>query len=379
MQKCCHSFFACLVLAGAVVFAQAAPTLKVVSPLDYQVFQRTSASNGLISIRCELSEFDSDRIELEGRLMTKQQAGTWRPLHGNNDATWEAPAGGWHRLEVRATSAGKTIAEAVVPHIGIGEVFVIAGQSNAGNHGRDRQKTKTALVSAFDGKNWQIANDPQPGASGDGGSFAPMFGDLIAEKFGVPVGIVACAAGGTSVREWLPQGAKFPNPPTITSNVEELPGGEWQSKGILYNSFLARMKSLGKGRTFRAVLWHQGESDANQEDATRTLPGRLYSRYVEQIIQATRHDVGWNIPWFVAQASYHTPTDPGSPDIRNAQAALWRSGVAQEGPDTDALKSEFRASNGRGVHFNGAGLEAHGKLWFEKVSSWLERQLTLQK
>ena len=81
----------------------------------------------------------------------------------------------------------------------------------------------------------------------------------------------------------------------------------------------------------------------------------------------------------MAQASYHTPADPGSADIREAQARLWRSGVALEGPDTDALKSEFRASNGRGVHFNGAGLTEHGKLWFEKVGPWVERELEVKK
>src|SRR6185369_11218381 len=160
--------------------------------------------------------------------------------------------------------------------------------SNAGNHGRDKQTTKTGLVSAFDGKNWQVANDPQPGATGNGGSFAPVFGDAMAEKFGVPVGIVACAVGRTSVREWLPRGAKFPNPPSMIENVEELPGGEWQSKGTIYDAFIARMKGLGPDRSFRAVLWHQGESDANQEDAPRTLAGKLYSRYLEQVIRGTR-------------------------------------------------------------------------------------------
>ena len=127
---------------------------------------------------------------------------------------------------------------------------MIAGQSNAGNHGRDKQSTRTGLVSAFDGRNWQVANDPQPGATGNGGSFAPAFGDAMAEKFGVPVGIVAFAMGGTSVREWLPRGAKFPNPPTIVANVEELPGGEWQSKGTIYDGFVARMKGLGPGEVF---------------------------------------------------------------------------------------------------------------------------------
>jgi hypothetical protein len=56
-------------------------------------------------------------------------------------------------------------------------------------------------VSAFYGTDWQPADDPQPGASGSGGSFLPPFGDAIAERCGVPVGLVACGVGVTSVRE----------------------------------------------------------------------------------------------------------------------------------------------------------------------------------
>lgn len=55
---------------------------------------------------------------------------------------------------------------------------------------------------------------------------------------------------------------------------------------------VARMKSLGP-HGFRAILWHQGESDANQSDATRTLPGKLYREYLETIIRDSRA-IGWN-------------------------------------------------------------------------------------
>jgi hypothetical protein len=367
------------VLALIVMCGGAAPVLMLTSPREYQVIQRISAEVGNLSIRCEVNDAGNEAVALEGRLVVKGIPKPWRALGADGTAGWEAPAGGWHRVEVRAVSGGKTLAESAVEHVAIGEVFVIAGQSNAGNHGRDKQTTKTGLVSAFDGKNWQVANDPQPGATGNEGSFAPVFGDAMAEKFGLPVGIVACAVGGTSVREWLPRGAKFPNPPTIVANVEEVKDGQWQSKGGIYDAFVARMKGLGSGRSFRAVLWHQGESDANQADAARTLAGKLYTRYLEEVIRTTRADLGWDVPWFVAQASYHTPADPRSEDIREAQAALWRAGVALEGPDTDKLKSEFRASNGRGVHFNGAGLREHGRLWFEKVGPWLERQLAAEE
>jgi hypothetical protein len=43
----------------------------------------------------------------------------------------------------------------------------------------------------------------------------------------------------------------------------------------------------------------------------------------------------------------------------NAQASLWKDGVALEGPDTDALKGSWREAGGTGVHFSGPGLREH--------------------
>jgi lysophospholipase L1-like esterase len=124
----------------------------------------------------------------------------------------------------------------------------------------------------------------------------------------------------------------------------------------------------------RAVLWHQGESDANQQDPTRTLPGELYREYLTKLIQQTREDAGWKVPWFVAQVSYHIPGDEASPDIRAAQEALWRHGIALQGPDSDALKGELREQNGQGVHFSGKGQRAHAAAWADKVIPWLKEQ-----
>ena len=164
-------------------------------------------------------------------------------------------------------------------------------------------------------------------------------------------------------------------PPTLTDRVRQLPSGEWESNGEAFDTFVARARQLGR-QGFRAVLWHQGESDANQQDPTRTLPGNLYRQYLEQLIVDSRQAIGWNTPWFVAQVSYHVPGDEASPEIRAAQASLWRDGIALEGPDSDALKGEFRDANGNGVHFNGPGLRELATRWETKVAPWLDRQST---
>ena len=201
----------------------------------------------------------------------------------------------------------------------------------------------------------------------------PPLGDALVKRFDVPVGFIACGLGGSSVREWLPKGTTFPNPPTVERRVEKRSDGTWASDGAAYDAFVVRMKSAGV-QGFRAVLWHQGESDANQKDTTRTLEGKLYRDYLEKLIRDSRRDIGWDPPWFVAQASYHVPGDEASPDIRAAQASLWQDGVALEGPDSDALKGKLRDRDGMGVHFSGEGLRAHAAAWADKIIPWIAQQ-----
>lgn len=351
-------------------------------PLDYQVHQRATRTEGRIRVEGTVPASAAGTATVEVRLVGVGVTEAWQQLAGltpgqaSFGADFTAPSGGWYRLEARVKRQNAVVAQVVVEHVGVGEVFVMAGQSNAANHGEEKQQTKTGLVSSFSGTQWSPAHDPQPGASGSGGSFVPPFGDAVAARFKVPVGVVATGVGATSVREWLPHGARFANPPTLTGNVRVLLSGEWESKGSLFETFVKRTRQLGP-QGFRAVLWHQGESDANQQDASRTLPGELYAKYLEQLIRETRREIGWESPWFVAQASYHTPDDTGSPDIRAAQQALWKSGAALEGPDTDALTGGFRDSGGKGVHFSASGLREHAQRWMDKVAPWLDRQLAL--
>lgn len=350
------------------------PDLKLTVPLDFHMSQRTKRNTGTIPISGEFSGLISgDDCFVDVR----KDGGLWKRL----PAAWsgstftakvEFPAGGWYFLDVQISGLQGVLGMVSVEHIGVGDIFVVAGQSNSANHGEERQRVQSGKVVHYDGKVWKVANDPQPGASGDMGSFLPALGDALVARFGVPVGFIACGIGASSVREWLPAGSTFPNPPTIESRVRHLPDGRWESKGEAYTMFISRMSAAGKDG-FRAVLWHQGESDANQADASRTLAGKLYQEYLTLLIRKTRKDIGWNAPWFVALVSYHVPGDEGSEDIRNAQASVWKDRTALQGPDSDALKGSFRDSGGKGVHFSGAGLREHAARWFEKVAPWLSK------
>ena len=168
-------------------------------------------------------------------------------------------------MNVRATAGERSLGAVHISHVGVGEVFVVAGQSNSTNYGSEKQHPKSGLVSSFDGSTWRLADDPQPGAQdrGQGGSFMPAFGDAVVERYHVPVGIACCGCGATSVRQWLMKGQKIEVRPSTDCAIKSIGPNQWECTGQLYDGLLKRIAALGP-HGFRAVLWHQGESDAGQ-------------------------------------------------------------------------------------------------------------------
>jgi serine/threonine protein kinase len=324
--------------------------ISLQSPHDYQVFQRRTKKTGEVAVRCTAPEgCDAVEARLSGTSADGPLPDRWSTLYPAADrrsysATLPTPAGGWYKLEIRALRDKKVMAERVVDHVGVGEVFVIAGQSNAANSGEQPQRPTSGLVATFSGDEWRPADDPQPGVNdgSNGGSPWPAFGDALAAKYKVPVAVASTGRGGTSVNDWRPDGDLF----------------RWTVK---------RMEALGP-HGFRAVLWHQGEADFS-------TPADDYARGLTDVIQASRKAAGWDVPWFVAQVSYLNPGMTASASTRAGQKKLWDTKVALEGPDTDALTGDNRDQGGKGIHFSAKGLQAHGKLWAEKVGAYLDKAL----
>ena len=323
---------------------------RITAPLDYQVFQRTTHDHGPVLVSGTTS-CDADRIEFRctGTPAESLLTGKWLPVAFDQDeGTFRQfvnlPAGGWYSMEIRLRKDGSNLEEHLVKQFGVGEVFVGAGQSNSTNSGEFRTKQLSGMVASFSGDHWQIADDPQPGVADktQGGSYYPAFGDALFQRYGVPVGIAATGFGGTSVNHWQP-------------------GDEG-----LFTWMMKRISQLGPNG-FRAVLWHQGESDVG-------MPSDEYHDKLQTVIEASRREAGWHIPWLVAQTSYLSPQQPRADTTRNAQARLWAEGIAVEGPDTDTLTGDHRDHDGQGVHFSPKGLRAHGLMWADRVQRFIDQQ-----
>jgi len=358
--------------------SRAVASLVLSTPLDYQVFQRQTLRRGVVRILGR-SNVAAGRAEV--RILGQSLAGPlpakWYPLSlepstGEFHADLDIAAGGFFAVEVRAWRGRREIARVRVLHVGVGEVFVVSGQSNSTNYGEVRQVTETGMVTTFNGEAWRPANDPQPGVqdSSAKGSFIPPFGDALYRRYHVPIGIASVGHGSTSVRQWLPAGENVEVMPTMTRYVARGSDGSLTSDGTLFDGLMERIEQLGP-HGFRAVLWHQGESDSHQLPE-HEITADVYRRMLEEVILASRKRAGWEIPWFVAQATYHTPSDTSCQQIRDAQESLWRTGIAIQGPDTDTLTSEYRQNNGQGTHMNDAGLKTHGLLWALSVERYLD-------
>lgn len=261
------------------------------------------------------------------------------------------PAGGWYTLELRRDDTSL----ARVERFGVGEVFVVSGQSNSSNYGQERFGALDDRVSSFDGQHWSLARDPMPGAQDTsiGGSPWPLCGALLRAALDVPIAFALSGYGGTSIREW--QHDAF----------AERDG----RKIVLFDALAQRVETL---RHFRALLWHQGESDAyDGMDTERYIA--LFQRMKHALIDVTGVDSAWMVAnaTFVPSSMDEKPADvcrDNQQKLRRAQQELWSRGIALEGPDTDDLLGDMRHSQD-GIHFSKRGLEAHAQRWFERITA----------
>ncbi len=330
-----------------------AEALAIVAPLPWQVIQRSDSSaddrakpadRGFATVRLVLSGTmlqDAGGVA-EVRVLPAAVGATagassesaaptaseWRavplvrsdastPMAPRATAEWVMGAGGWYRLEVRWRGREGPTHLAVVEPVGVGEVFLVAGQSYATNTNDERQY----------------------------GSIWPPVGDQLARALGVPIGFVNVAVGGTSTRQWMP---------TEPLSVRLHHAG----------------RTIGR---FRAVLWQQGESDVYAD-----TPAADYVSRLQQIRGAAVEAWGVAPPWICALSTHH-PTVYRKPEaearIRDAITQVSRLPGFALGPDTDQLQGPNRGGPQSRRHFSALGQRNAADLWVEA----LLRQLSLAR
>ncbi|HLY59636.1 MAG TPA: sialate O-acetylesterase [Terriglobia bacterium] len=342
--------------------------MRVLLPVAYQVTQRVAYDPlradqhepgspalgfGSVHIELDLPNAANGMFQFRTDLLSDAfgKAVDWTKLRvtrtgSRYDGIAELPAGGWYRIDVRVVEDNKVVAEASVEPIGVGEVFVIAGQSYAAGYSDALTQIEDpqGRVVAYDvdKKTWRVANDPQPNV-GPGGTVWPSMCNALLPVIQVPIGLINVAVDATSSRKWLP-------------------GGK------LYEDFATAGKTVG---SFRFVLWQQGESDVLEK-----VPTDTYFNNLVRIRAGLLNEWAFEPPWLLAKSTlhpmvYNDPTHEGY--IRAAIDRLWNTPGFRPGPDTDVLGGENRGGPHSRRHFSELGQRRAGLMWFAAVWNELQR------
>ncbi|MSR81807.1 MAG: sialate O-acetylesterase [Candidatus Latescibacteria bacterium] len=256
-------------------------------PSDWQIIQQDASGFGALSLKGRWIHPEPGRVEVR---LVREDTGIavcdWQPATTQADHTWSAeitqiPAGGLYRLETRLNHQGNLAGEWSIRgdtrhFLGVGDLWIIAGQSNSAGYGRGPYHDPPELgVHLFrNSEQWALATHPMNDATDtrhpvnrEGGNpgHSPYlhFGRILLQELGHPVGLVQTALGGSPLSAWNPA----------------------QGQAVLYENMVQCAKKVG-GRV-RGVLWYQGESDAGTEaDATS------YAQRFAQTVAAWRQALG---------------------------------------------------------------------------------------
>ncbi|MCR9063625.1 MAG: T9SS type A sorting domain-containing protein [Cytophagales bacterium] len=272
--------------------------------------------------------------------------------------------GGWYKLEVRASYNNQLVAYTGVDHVGIGEVFVISGQSNAeGNEVYEGGSTGTIedRVSVINYKDSFMEEDKLPfffSPLKDNTKIGPYnpvpwfwagFAEKIVAEYNVPVLLFGSAVGGMGSEFWhgSMKGIDYTGPYAIQV---KFPGSPY---GVIKRTLQNYISRTGA----RAILWQQGESDAFTDPYT-------YFTRLKDVSQQTAIDIDANLKWIMAISS-RTPNPTNAAYAQ--QLTIDNLSNVYQGPNTDYIHgSEYRAD---GIHFHKEGLKLASTLWFEAIKS----------
>ena len=220
-----------------------------------------------------VAEVPAPVVRGPGRLAVCVNGGAWQM------SMPKLPTGGPYTIEFR-------LGTAMVRRTGIlvGDLYLLAGQSNMVGRAPlvdpAPPDPRVRMLTAEDV--WTVARDPVHEAlPRDGrvvgiGLGLPLAKEMV-RRTGVPVGLVPCAVGGTSMAQWSPD---------LRS----------QLRRSLYGNFLARARMAGPAK---AVLWYQGESDASAMDTASS-----YGERFQALVRTMRADLGQpQLPFYYAQLS----------------------------------------------------------------------------
>ncbi|MDZ7933936.1 MAG: T9SS type A sorting domain-containing protein [Emticicia sp.] len=359
--------FIVLIFFNLTGFAQ----ITINLPLSRSVFQRDNNNASTIYIS---GIYENTLEKVEARLVPVKigqgLATDWtivadKPQKGSFTGSIKG-TGGWYQLQVRGWKNGAVVSQSSVDKVGIGEVFLIAGQSNAeGKRNFGEKASVDDRVNCFDYQKIDFLDEIPPFQSfsriertssiaprGQGAWCWGELGDLLAQRLNVPIMFFNAAYEGTSIENWYSSsiGVSTKHPFFQFTFPNQTP------YSYLRISLQYYISQLG----LRSVLWEQGEAESELKTTQD-----YYTTALKKIIEKSRVETGKKVSWMVARASLSN-TNQIYPAVINAQNSVINpADFIFEGPYTDSIQ----VPRPEGVHFTDAGISELAKAWDTKMTT----------
>ena len=280
-----------------VAMAAKLEEMEILYPVRYVVFQRETPMDGTVRIRGHYPK--TAKIErIEARFCEREwQVLDPKPKDGAFTGSLHEKVG-QGKLEVRTKGDTELVAE--VQCVGIGDVFVITGQSNADGRGDAHiilEQNNPFTGTKYRKNTWSRGDDPSAN-DGDHGSAWPMVLNELIPDQKIPIGYIQAAVGSTVVKQW-------------------------RKGGSMYTRMLAIVTSATDGNMkVRAVLYYQGENDITHHNKLSVLGN--YNEYVENLMAAaTDFHNDLKCPMLIGQITNLASERDRNDNIRRGQQYAW--------------------------------------------------------
>ncbi|MEO6685260.1 MAG: sialate O-acetylesterase [Dyadobacter sp.] len=320
-----------LTTVATTLYAQ----LIISTPVNNQIFQRDE--NGFANIAITAyAHFPYSRIE--ARLIPdKNNSHNGKAFSFTSDQIKQGflytslqAETGWYRLEIIGYGDKGIVDSTSVARVGIGEVFVVTGNSNAmgivdlgAKNASDQVISFNALNKTLNPENITVAADepmqmPEYAPitaksnifpSGETSWYWGELGDMISKKLNTPV-LFLNAAWAAANSENYRDGA------TGKDAFNIYVGKYWPNRQP-YSNVVNTLRYFNSSLGLRAVLWSHGENDAQLNFTEEN-----YFNNIKTLIENSRRDSGYPAPWIIARNSVSSSLPNPTSAVKNAQIRL---------------------------------------------------------
>ncbi|GAB3247662.1 hypothetical protein GCM10027347_03420 [Larkinella harenae] len=346
--------------------------IQITFPKSRMVFQRNNANEARLWIGGYYSQ-PFTRVQVRAEPMDGGTLLDWTTIQENPKGGAFSGSvtlkGGWYRLKIRGLQGEQYIEGGGIERIGVGEVFVIAGQSNAqgfNNYGGPGASSDRVSCVNFGSGTEDSPFDPNFPEFSHLDATTRVFprgysswcwgrlGDQLVARLGVPVLFFNAGWQGSSSKNWRESADGI-------QTTEEYTGTQKYPVGQPYGNLRTALNYYAQALGIRAVLWHQGEAD---NIFNRSADD--YANNLRQVIARSREHSGKDISWVVSRASHSDNSGSSGNILAGQDRAVQLAGNAFPGPNTDGIQVPRRGAGQRdneGVHFYDQGLIQLADAW----------------